>query len=400
MEVWQRRRQPDEVPAKVAVAVSDFCRRAKAKAPAAVVREALALIDAAEDFRVLDLCEGEPEATPLGPFAVIDLVHGTAASVAAQREATGYYALARELAGKAPPPKKDDDAPKKKPNLDTPAWKDATAKAKEAREARREKKKEKTVKERIAPKRREKKTDPNLTAVAQAPAEQPSVNVRKRDLPLGRGRFVQLSATKQKVDVLMKSDAKSELTTQIDQIGNRLGLLKALERGFEGRKGPLSLADVEKVLSRHELSDRLAKKEKESIIAAIAASKGSIGRAAFELGVSPRDLERLIEGASVGREIAEIRERYTKEALAPRNLALRLDLVAREKYLDDLKITQRFKTQLSKDLEPLLDSALPASDLEQLALSAAKMHGLDAVRLRRAMTHTGLDQAFTPRLTA
>jgi hypothetical protein len=265
------------------------------------------------------------------------------------------------------------------------------------REKKKAAKKEKSVKERIAPKRRaqgEPKTDPAIPAPAQ------QYYVHKREVPLGRGRFVQLSATKQKIDALMKSEAKSELLTQVDQIGNRLGLLKALERGFVGRKGPLSLADVEKVLSRHELSDRLAKKEKESIIAAIAASKGSIGRAAFELGVSGRDLERLIEGAQVAREVAEIRERYTKEALAPRNLALRLDLVAREKYLDDLKIAQRFKTQLSKDLEPLLEGALPASDLEQLALSAAKMHGLDAVRLRRAMTHTGLDQTFTPRLTA
>ncbi|MFT3836182.1 MAG: hypothetical protein QM723_04180 [Myxococcaceae bacterium] len=398
MEVWQRRRNPDEVPAKVAVALSDFCRRAKAKAPAQVVREALALLDEAEDFRVLDLCEAEPEATPLGPFAVIDMLHGAEAKVAAQRESIGYYGLARELAGKAAPPPKPDDEPgkKKKPDLDTPAWKEATQKAKDEREAKREKKKEKTVKERIAPKRRA-KDDPKPETKVAPPQE---FYVHKRGAQMGRGRFVQLSTTKQKIDALMKPEAKSELVAQIDQIGNRLGLLKVLERGYASRKGPLSLADVEKVLSRHELSDRLAAKEKDSIVAAIAASKGSIGRAAFELGVSARDLERLIEGAQVGREVAEIRERYTKEALSPRNLALRLDMVAREKYLDDLKISDRFKEQLSKDLEPLLEGALPASDLEQLALSAAKMHGLDAVRLRRAMTHAGLDQLFTPRLTA
>jgi len=397
MEVWQRRRDPDEVPAKVAVALSDFCRRAKAKAPAAVIREALALLDMTEDFRVLDLCEGEPKATPLGPFAVIDILHGTAAKVAAQRESIGYYGLARELAGKAAPPAPPPDEPKAKPALDTPAWKEATRQAKEARDARRDKKKEKSVNQRIAPKRRA-KGEPKVEAAVAAPQQ---FYVHKRAATPGRGRFVQLTATKQKLEVLMKAEAKSELLAQIDQIGNRLGLLKVLERGYAGRKGvPLSLADVEKVLSRHQLSDHLAAKERDSIVAAIAASKGSIGRAAFELGVSGRDLERLVEGAQVSREVSEIRERYSKEALSPRNLALRLDLVAREKYLEDLKITQRFKEQLSKDLEPLLEGALPASDLEQLALSAAKMHGLDAVRLRRAMTHAGLDQLFTPRLTA
>ncbi len=393
MEVWQRRREPDQVPTPVAVALSDFCRRAGRKVPAAQVREALALLGESDDFRVLQLCEGEPEVEPLGPFAVIDVLFGTAPATAAQRESIGYYALARELSGRTQPP--PAPPPPAKPKLDTPAWKEATEKAKEERAGKKRGKKEASLKERIAPKRRDK--PPEAGPKAEPP---PQVNVRKRELPLGRGRFVQLTATKQKVDVLMKADAKAELTAQVDQLGNRLALLKALDRGFIGRKGPLALADVEKLLSRHALTERLAKREHDAILAAVAASKGSIGKAAFELGVSARDLERLIEGAQVQREVAEIRERYTKEALSPRHLALRLDLVGREKYLDDLKIADRFKSSLHADLEPLLAEALPAADLDALAAAAAKKHGLDAGRLRRAMTHAGLDQTFTPRLTA
>src|SRR6059058_302551 len=41
---WQRKRQPDDVPTPVAVALSDYCRRAKSPAPAPEVRAALALI--------------------------------------------------------------------------------------------------------------------------------------------------------------------------------------------------------------------------------------------------------------------------------------------------------------------------------------------------------------------
>ena len=393
MEVWQRRREPDPVPAPVAVALSDFCRRAGRKSPAAQVREALALLAESDDFRVLELCESEPAAEPLGPFAVIDVLFGTAPATAAQRESIGYYALARELSGRTQPPPAPP-APER-PKLDTPAWREATEKAKEERAGKKRGKKESSLKERIAPKRRDKA--PEAAKKAEAP---PQVNVRKRELPLGRGRFVQLTATKQKIDVLMKADAKAELSAQIDQLGNRLALLKALERGFTGRKGPLALADVEKLLSRHALTERLAKREHDAIIAAVAASKGSIGKAGFELGVSARDLERLIEGAQVQREVTEIRERYTKEALSSRNLAQRLDLVGREKYLEDLKITDRFKASLHADLEPLLADALPAADLDALATSAAKKHGLDAIRLRRAMTHAGLDETFTPRLTA
>ncbi|NPC87307.1 hypothetical protein HPC49_55175, partial [Pyxidicoccus fallax] len=88
---WQRRRQPDDVPTPVAVAVSDFCRRAKSPAPAPEVREALALLAEDDDFRVRALTDGEPEASPLGPFAVVDVLRGTAPSLAAQRQACGFY---------------------------------------------------------------------------------------------------------------------------------------------------------------------------------------------------------------------------------------------------------------------------------------------------------------------
>ncbi len=400
MEVWQRRRHPEQVPAKVAVALADFCRRAGAKGPAAVVREALALLDEAEDFRVLELCDAEPEATPLGPFAAIDVLHGTAAAVAAQREATGYYALARELSGRtvAPEPSEPSEAAApKKPRLDTPAWEEATQKAQQSRAGKKQARAERSLNQRIAPKRRAKGAQLPPEAKAEPP---PGVNVRKRELPLGRGRFVQLTAVKQKVDLLMKADAKGEVSAMLDQAGNRLALLKALERGFAGKKGPLSLADVEKVLERHGLFAALERREHDAIVAAVAANKGSLGRSAFELGVSERDLERLIEGAQAQREVTEIRDRFTKEALSPRNLAQRLDLVGREKYLHDLKIAERFRVSLQKDLEPLLSGALPAANLEQLAEATARKHGLDPGRLRRAMTHAGLDQTFTEKLTA
>ncbi|HVG57849.1 MAG TPA: hypothetical protein VNA24_04795, partial [Hyalangium sp.] len=93
--LWQRRRQPEDVPTPVAVAVSDFCRRAKAMASPAEVREALALLSEDEDFRVRTLTDTEPEVSPLGPFAVVDMLRGTAPSLAAQRQACGYYAVAQ-----------------------------------------------------------------------------------------------------------------------------------------------------------------------------------------------------------------------------------------------------------------------------------------------------------------
>ena len=80
----QRKRLPEDVPTPVAVAVADFCRRAKAPASPGLVRDALALLDDDDDTRVRQLTDAEPTAR-LGPFAVVDVILGTKTSVAAER---------------------------------------------------------------------------------------------------------------------------------------------------------------------------------------------------------------------------------------------------------------------------------------------------------------------------
>src|SRR5262245_33715818 len=97
MASWERKRQPDDVPTPVAVAVSDFCRRAGVPAAPRAVREALSTVSEAEDFRVRAVTDAEPPVRPLGPFATVDLARGTPAETAALRERSGYYALVEEL---------------------------------------------------------------------------------------------------------------------------------------------------------------------------------------------------------------------------------------------------------------------------------------------------------------
>src|SRR5262249_37719287 len=97
MASWERKRQPDDVPTPVAVAVSDFCRRAGTPAPPRAVREALSTVSEADDFRVRAVTDAEPRVRPLGPFAVVDLARGTPADTAALRERSGDYALVEEL---------------------------------------------------------------------------------------------------------------------------------------------------------------------------------------------------------------------------------------------------------------------------------------------------------------
>src|SRR6516164_4643943 len=97
MASWERKRQPDDVPTPVAVAVSDFCRRAGTPAAPRTIREALSTVSETDDFRIRAVTDAEPPVRPLGPFAVVDLARGTPGDTAALRERSGYYALVEEL---------------------------------------------------------------------------------------------------------------------------------------------------------------------------------------------------------------------------------------------------------------------------------------------------------------
>ncbi len=95
-------RDPAEIPAPVAIALADFCRRADRPSSAEEVRQALARLSPDEDRTVLGICKGEPPARPLSPHAVIDLVRGLPAAEAARLEETGAYeAIAAEAAAEA-----------------------------------------------------------------------------------------------------------------------------------------------------------------------------------------------------------------------------------------------------------------------------------------------------------
>src|SRR5690606_25787773 len=95
---WHRARSPDEVPTPIAVALSDFCRRAQAPASPAKVREALSALSPDDDFRVRALSEEGPSPEARWtPLAAVDLVRGTRPALVAQRLSCGYYDVVREL---------------------------------------------------------------------------------------------------------------------------------------------------------------------------------------------------------------------------------------------------------------------------------------------------------------
>lgn len=379
---WQRRRHPEDVPTPVAVAVADFCRRAGAPSSPATVRDALSLLGDDDDFRLRELADSEPDARPLGPFAVVDVVSGTAQPLAAQREETGYYTLVRELAERAPPP------PPRPPQAAAPAARAERKKAAAEPRPTKKRKREQALSDRIAPRKRSGGAEPRV-APKQGP---PSTSyLPRRELPLPRGRFTRVDSTRSPMEMLLKLSARDEVEALVDQSPTRAALLRTLELGYTGRKGAaLCVEDVVAILSRHALTPRLDDKERGALLTALADAKGSLGRAAYELDLPRPQLLRRIEELELEREVRELRSRFAREALAPGNLAMRLGLVDRDKYLADLDIAERFDRALARDLLQLFER-LEATGPEAKVALAAREHALEAGLLHRAVEKLGLE---------
>lgn len=378
----QRKRLPEDVPTPIAVAVSDFCRRAKVPSSPGLVRDALALLDETDDVRVRALTDGEPT-EKLGPFAVVDVILGTRASVAAEREKSGYYDGVR----KATRARKPTQASAGVPVLTTsapPAPRAPTPSAPRAKKPRAQ-----TLKEKIAPhKRRAGEFDrpplaPSLAGASFLP---------RRNLPAPRGRFTTVDPSRASFESLFRPEAKETVETLIAQVPHRVALLRTLEQGYVSKRGEaLSVGDVEDVLEAHELFELIEKKERDGVLAAVIDEKGSLGRAAHVFGLTTDELEKLIGALGVDAQVAQVRERYIKEALTPENLKLRLELLFRGRYLEDLGIEKKFQQALTKQLGALVKEVKDAApSVPTLVDLLSRQHALHAESLRRALDKLGL----------
>lgn len=390
---WQRHRLPEDVPTPVAVAVSDFCRRAKAPAPAAVVREALALLEEADDFRVRELTDAEPPASPLGPFAVIDLVRGTAPELAAQRQQTGYYDMVRDMAEErarsaplpvsAPAPERVVPFPAAEPRRPP---RDDEKRGKKQRKA-----KGPTIAEKIAPKRRA-AGEPRPAPAAPSEHVPATSFLPKRNLPAPRGRYTRIDPSRASIHALLKPEGLDVVSALVEQVPHRYALLRTLSQGYLGRSGAeLTVGDVEGLLDKHGLRARLEAKERDAVLVAVIEQKGAFGRAAHALGIKPKELEGLFKHLRVTREANEIQERAIKDALSPRNLPARLELVFKTRYLEDLGIERKFRERLHDELAALVDEAREeAESAPALVGLLARRYALNPDPLRRALDALGL----------
>jgi hypothetical protein len=334
MASWERKRQPDDVPTPVAVAVSDFCRRAGAPASPREVREALSTVTEADEFRIRAVTDAEPPLRPLGPFAVVDLARGTPAELAGLRQRSGYYALVEELLSHAAQPAASL-AEASTPGPLTPSSRPPAAEREppplaESATQTRPPERLSTVAERIAPRRRA----PSLAAPS-AP----------------RGRYTQVATQRATLDTLAGPEGRSALEKLLLQHGHRIALTRALAQGYAGGHSADPLPDeVDALLAAHGLLEVAEARECEMVLAALSEHRGALGRVGWALGLRPVELRGLVERLGLDEEVERTRERFRREALAPTHWTTRLDLLGRRKYLEDLGLERAFDERLRADL--------------------------------------------------
>lgn len=390
----QRKRHPLDVPTPVAVALADFCRRAQAPVDPRTVRDALSLLSADQDERVLKLSASEPLAKPLGPYAVVEIL---------EQSASAHAVAERQLAGEWDHVELADVPLAPQPSSPAAAAQPQTPAAFEEPDAPRKKRERKpTVEARIAPKRR-KPSDPAPAPRTPGPRASPRYAVFvKKDLPKPRGRFTRVDLTKLKAHKLLEPHMKEELEQLIEQHGHRVAIRRVLEPIYLGRKGDtLSVADLEAALLHHELRAFIGERERTLVIGAVSESRGDLGRAATALGMKPDELEHIALNSGATLELKKIREHHAREALAHGNLRLKLDLQDKPKYLADLGVEKRFRDSLALELTEKLDQAVGlVSDLDALLREVARREALPYEKLKAAVDRTGLAATYRRRLAS
>jgi len=376
MASWERKRQPDDVPTPVAVAVSDFCRRAGTPAAPRAVREALSTVAEADDFRVRAVTDAEPPVRPLGPFAVVDLARGTPPDTAALRERSGYYALVEELlaladlrAGPPPPaPARAVAAPPEPTPSALPLAPPVDEAATSARRGvQRSEPASPTVAERIAPRRR----------TAQAPAQSAP-----------RGRFTQGELQRTPLEALEEPGGRATLESLLAQHGHRTALLRALAHGYTGSHGEPSATELDALLTRHGLLEAAEATERELLLSALSEHRGALGRVAWTLGLRGPELAALVSRLGGGPEVDRLREHFRREVLTPPSWTVRLDLLGRRKYLEDLGLDREFEDRLRGDLGREI-RALDA-DGEDVPAALARRLSVSPTLVGRALERLGL----------
>lgn len=417
-------REPSEIPAAVAIALADFCRRAGRPSSSHEVRVALARLSPDEDRGVEKLCNEAPPAKPLSPHAVIDIVRGRPAADAARLEEEGHYLeVARQAAldaeafeGRFSDDESDDgsddgldddshdedefddddgfeetsdlardgdadsDSPGDEEGPSYPASGGADAAdhepeaaaapvAPKAAAPKRIRKRRVSLPE---PVRRPKaEVDARLTAEAEARSrpqeeedETPVVRPGRSPGTPQFGRFVGGQVAKRSFRDLETREGAKVLESLVSELrGNRNSIVQRLETTYardDGRE--ISEADFRRLLGRHHLDTWFEKLERENLRILLRQSRGYLPPVARTLNLDRGELQGLLRQHGLSDEPAELKERTREEARADAPLAERISFATdKEDQLADAGVLSELDERNREDLEEVVEDVVDES---------------------------------------
>lgn len=382
-EGFELARDPDEVPTPLAIAAADFCRRAGRPSSPESVRLALARLDFAEDEELRALVESEPEATPLGPEALVDLVRGLSAEEASAREESGYYVAMARAPRKPPPPRgQRPSSPAANPAERREAQRQellgalAEAKGDLGKAAANLGVTEDVLQgrvKRLSLVRKAQAITEQSGRAARAPVVRPKGTKVERTRPSApvppplpkhgagrppRGRLVLGTSAHRDPRELERPEAKQELRELLGAFkGNRKQLLRRLNEVFVSTKGKLTPEKLDALLQKHHLAKEAEQMELDNLRFLFTQARGDLSEVATRMKLPPPELRKQLEARGLWADAERIRDRYRRE-LFGRPLSEQIfTFLKRSRYLRELDAMRPMERHLREELERAWDVA-------------------------------------------
>ncbi len=393
-------RDPLSIPAPVAIALADFCRRADRPSSPDEVRQALARLSSLDDSRVMSLCSEEPPTRPLSPHAVVDVLEGLEAEEAAAREARGHYrSMAEGIARDAAAAKAASEAAAAEARPTAAIASAPTIEAAPKARTRRASAKAPTPllrrsREEVETRRlaREAETIAREDQEERPPPPRPG---RKPAAPLF-GRFVVGPAAKRPLREL----GTDELAALISELrANTRGLTDRLDSLFSGEGG--KSIDVRKLVRQHGLAEHFKQEERDNLRGLLRQQRGFEPPIRRALGLTGGELRRLIANHGLEAEARELKERTREEARADAPLASRLQLAcSRTDALRDAGVLDELDQRNFAELEASLDRIASEREVDPVVLVELSRRelGIEPRPWRKAAEHYRLVHAAARRL--
>ncbi|MBS2029219.1 MAG: hypothetical protein JST54_15055 [Deltaproteobacteria bacterium] len=389
-------RDPDEVPTPLAIAAADFCRRAGRPSSPEAVRLALARLSPDEDSELEALLQAEPEAKPLGPEALVDVVRGLSAQEAAEREERGeYVAMARVPRRKEKSPAARRERESAHPSRDEQRQEVLAALAASHGDLERTAKKlglstealEQRLK-RLSLVRRAHAMSQTGSKGARPPHVRPGGAKPERVRPSApvppplpkrgadrppKGRLVLGTPAHRELRELESQAGAAELRELLKTYkGNRRQIIGSLNRVFRSTKkwGPEEL-DV--LLARHGLRAEAERQELDNLRYLFTQARGELGEVAKKLKVTPADLRKDLEARGLWAEAERLRDRFRRELFGkPLGEQVRL-LLTRGRYLRELGAQEALERHVREEVERQWLTARDAPSKERVAKLASRL---------------------------